>query len=88
MNEIDIITLTDVDGEEVDFYLDASFELDDDLYVVLTEVEENEEEISVILRVVEDNDDEMVFEGIEDEKELEQLIDVYLELEENIGDDE
>lgn len=89
MNEMDIIVLEDENGEEIEFYLDASFEVDDELFAVLTEVLENEEDASsIILKVVEDNEDELVFETIDNEEELNKLIDIYLDLEESITDNE
>ncbi len=76
----DIIKLTNENGEEEEFYLIASFGLDDENYVALMGVDDKEELI-LMLRIAGEEDGEFYFEAIESEAELNDVIDAFEELE-------
>ena len=72
----DIITLTDEEnGEQKDFEVIATAEIDNKLYYALVPANEDCEEY-VILRATEDGDD-LIFETIEDDDEFEKAEDVF-----------
>ena len=82
-NEIydpEIFTLTDEDGNELNFALLGSLEHEGALYKALVPVDENGEETSdeyVILKCVEAEDGEIVLETIEDDEEWENVADIF-----------
>ena len=55
--------------------------MEDDDYVVLKSTDEDDE-ILYIFKTVKDEDGQVLFEGIENEKKLDEVIDIYLELKE------
>lgn len=69
----EVVEFLGENGEVEKFTVEASFELDDTKYAILTR--EGEEE-SFVFRV-EDEDGEAVFMAIEDEDELEEAIEAY-----------
>lgn len=75
--ETDIIELLDEDGKPVRFYVVANLSVDDDDYAILCNEEDDEE---VLVFKVTEQDDEFIFEGIENEKEFETVIEAYHEL--------
>lgn len=77
--EGEIIQLIDENGEEVDFELVASFELDDTRYAVVVPVDGDGED-AYILRVEQDENGEDIFVGIEDEEEFNDAVEAYNEL--------
>ena len=82
-NEIydpEIYTLTDDDGNELNFALLATLEQDGAVYKALIPVDENGEETSdeyVILKVSVDEDGEDVLETIEDDEEFDRIADIF-----------
>ena len=79
------ITLTDEDGEEVDFYILEQTELGGETYLLVTDDAGDEDEVSaLILREITDEDGEAVYETVEDEKILSALSGVFEELLEDI----
>ena len=79
IDEAPIFTLTDTDsGEEKDFELLASAEIDGVLYYALVPADEESEEYA-ILRVTEDGDD-LILESIDDDDEFEKAEDYFNDL--------
>ncbi|MBQ8524930.1 MAG: DUF1292 domain-containing protein [Clostridia bacterium] len=82
-NEIydpEIFTLTDDEGNELNFALLGSLEHEGNLYKALVPVDENGEETSdeyVILKCGVDEDGEDVLETIEDDEEWENVADIF-----------
>jgi hypothetical protein len=72
--EVQIVELINEDGKLERLVLEASFHLDDVQYAVLRE--ENSEE-GMIYSVDETEDGEMIFNIIEDEEELNEVIEIY-----------
>lgn len=81
--EPDLISVTDDDGNEIVFELLERYETDDDVYVAITEYQDEAEEIVeadnevIILKVLEENGEEYLAE-IEDEMEFEQVSDILM----------
>jgi uncharacterized protein YrzB (UPF0473 family) len=81
--EPDIISVTDDDGNEIQFELLERYETDDDVYVAITQYRDDAEEIVeadfevLILKVIEDGENEYLQE-IEDEMEYEQVSDILM----------
>lgn len=81
--EPDILSVTDDDGNEIEFELLERYETDDNVYVAITEFHDTAEEIVnadyevIILKVVDDNGNEYL-EEIEDEMEYEQVSDILM----------
>lgn len=78
--ETQIVELINEDGKLERLVLEASFHLDDVQYAILRE--ENSEE-GMVYSVDETDDGEMIFNIIEDEEELNEVIEIY----EAIADD-
>lgn len=78
---MDIIEIYDENNEIEQYYLVDSFGVEDDDYVVLKSTDE-EDEMLYIFKTVKDKGNQVVFEGIENEKKLEEVVDIYLELKE------
>ena len=82
-NEIydpEIFTLTDDEGNELNFALLGSLEHEDNVNKARVPVDENGEETSdeyVILKCVEDEDGETLLETIEDDEEWENVADIF-----------
>ncbi len=80
----DIISVTDEDGNEIEFELLERYESDDAVYVAITEYRDDEEEIVeadfevIILKVVEDSDGNEYLEEIQDDMEYEQVSDILM----------
>lgn len=72
--EMQIVELINEDGKLERLVIEASFHLDDVQYAVLRE--ENSEE-GMIYSVDETEDGEMIFNIIEDEEELNEVIEIY-----------
>ncbi len=81
--EPDIISVTDDDGNEIQFELLERYETDDAVYVAITQYRDDAEEIVeadfevLILKVIEDGENEYLQE-IEDEMEYEQVSDILM----------
>ena len=80
----DIISVTDEDGNEIEFELLERYETDDSVYVAITEYRDDAEEIVeadyevIILKVVEDANGDEYLEEIQDEMEYEQVSDILM----------
>lgn len=80
--EVEVISLTDEDGNELEFeYLDQ-IEYEGGNYAVLLPVEEDEEtedDEVVILKVISADDENEEYEIVEDEEMLQTLFDIFKE---------
>lgn len=80
----DIISVTDDEGNEIEFELLERYETDDSVYVAITEYRDDAEEIVeadyevIILKVVEDENGDEYLEEIQDEMEYEQVSDILM----------
>lgn len=82
----DIISVTDEDGNEIEFELLERYETDDAVYVAITEYRDDAEDIVeadfevIILKVAEDDDGNEYLEEIQDEMEYEQVSDILMSM--------
>ncbi len=80
----DILSVTDEDGNEIEFELLERYETDDAVYVAITEYRDDAEEIVeadfevIILKVVEDGNGNEYLEEIQDDMEYEQVSDILM----------
>ena len=80
----DIISVTDDDGNEIEFELLERYETEDGVYVAITEYRDDAEEIVeadfevIILKVVEGEDGNEYLEEIQDDMEYEQVSDILM----------
>ncbi|MGX8795522.1 DUF1292 domain-containing protein [Fusibacter sp. JL298sf-3] len=87
----DTVELIDENGNPVTFTIIANLELDDQAYAILTSEEEDpdsEDELEVIVFRVTEEDEEFVFETIEDENELNEVVEAYNQLLEDMEKEE
>lgn len=78
--ESEIYTLTDEEGNELNFELLASLEYEGEFYKALVPVDENDEEASeeyVILKCGVDEDGEDILETIDDDEEFDRIADIF-----------
>ena len=97
--ETEVYTLTDENGQENDFELIGSLDIDDQTYVALFPIENEDDEDDdesgfVILKVVEE-DGEDIFVSIDDEEEYDSVAEAFedelmadIDYDEDIEDDE
>lgn len=71
------ILLQDDSGKEVEFIVEATFEIDTEKYIVMYETEEDED--YYIMKYTEDKEGNLVFTGLDDE-ELREAQEAYEEL--------
>lgn len=71
------ILLHDDNGKEVEFIVEATFEIDTEKYIVMYETEEDED--YYIMKYTEDKEGNLVFTGLDDE-ELREAQEAYEEL--------
>ena len=84
MNE-GLITLTDDEGSELDFYILEQTELGGNTYLLVTDSAEDEEEAeALILREIVTEGGEAVYETVEDETTLTALSKLFEELLEDV----
>lgn len=76
-----IISLVDENGEEQEFEIIATLELNEDEYAVLLPMDGSDE--AVIFKVVEEIDGESVLEYVNDDEEFEMVANAYEELVKN-----
>jgi len=76
--EPEIITLTDEEGNETQFEIIASYEMDGITYLALVPTENNEGEY-VILRLEQDpeNEEEEILVTIDDDEEFDKIADIF-----------
>ncbi len=77
MFSADIITLTDEDGNETEFEVIATLEIDGNTYYALMPVEDNENGDCVILKLEEDENGDDILSTIDDDDEYERVADVF-----------
>lgn len=71
------ILLQDDNGNDVELFVEATFEIDTDKYIVMYESEEDED--YYIMKYTEDSKGNLVFEGLDDD-ELREAQEVFEEL--------
>lgn len=71
------ILLQDDNGNDIELFVEATFEIDTDKYVVMYEKEEDED--YYIMKYSEDNEGNLVFTGLDDE-ELREAQEAFEEL--------
>ncbi len=71
------ILLHDDSGKEIEFIVEATFEIDTEKYIVMYETEEDED--YYIMKYTEDEEGNLVFTGLDDE-ELREAQEAYEEL--------
>jgi uncharacterized protein YrzB (UPF0473 family) len=79
--ELNIITLTDEDGKEIDFEIIGDAEIEGTVYYAMTPVgaaDNNEGIIEyVLLKLIKDEDGEDVFVTVDDEKEFDKVANFF-----------
>ncbi len=73
----EIYTLTDEDGNENQFELIGSREIDGSTYLALVPIDDNEDEEYVILKVETDEDGEETLVTINDDDEFDRIADIF-----------
>jgi uncharacterized protein YrzB (UPF0473 family) len=73
----DIYTLTDVEGNESQFELLASAEIDGIVYLALEPMDDNPDDSYVILKLVTDENGEEVLVTIDDDDEFDRIADMF-----------
>lgn len=76
MEEVDVITLTDENGEELDFVILGEAEIEGEIYMALEPVENPEGEY-VILKKVEAEDGVVDLVTIDDDEEFDRVSDFF-----------
>lgn len=80
-----MITLTDEDGSDLDFYILEQTELGGETYLLVTDSGEDEEDAeALILREIVTENGEAVYETVEDETTLSALSKLFEELLEDV----
>ena len=80
-----MITLTDEDGSDLDFYILEQTELGGETYLLVTDSAEDEEDAeALILREIVTENGEAVYETVEDETTLSALSKLFEELLEDV----
>ena len=74
-----IITLTAEDGREVDFEFLDLIEYEENEYVVLLSVDEEEDEVTILRVSSDDDSDEENYEGVQDEDTLRAVFEIFKE---------
>jgi len=75
--EMDVVVLTDDEGNDVEFEWLDTVEHNGNQYIVVIPTDEDAEDV-VILRM-EKNDEEETFVGLDDEKEVNEVFDLFKE---------
>ena len=76
MEEVDVVTLTDENGEEMDFVVLGETEMDGAIYYAMIPIEEGSDEY-VILKVVTDENGEDMLESVDDDDEFDKVADIF-----------
>ena len=80
------ITLTDEDGQELNFYILEETELGGQTYLLVTDTAEDEEDAeALILRELINEDGEAVYETVDDENTLSALSELFENLLEDVA---
>jgi uncharacterized protein YrzB (UPF0473 family) len=75
--DTEIITLTDEEGNEIEFEVIASLEIDGNIYYALMPVADNENGDCVILKLEKDENGEDILSTIDDDDEYEKVADAF-----------
>lgn len=75
-----MVTLTDEDGLEKDYYVDEIFEMDDRLYAAVVPSDEENIQEYFVFRLIDLGNDDFEVEDIDDEKEYDAAADIYEEI--------
>ena len=75
--DTEIITLTDEEGNEIDFEIIASLEIDGQIYYALMPVADNENGDCVLLKLEKDENGEDILSTIDDDDEYEKVADAF-----------
>ena len=75
--DTEIITLTDEDGNEIEFEVIASLEIDGNIYYALMPVADNGNGDCVILKLEKDENGEDILSTIDDDDEYEKVADAF-----------
>ncbi len=78
---MEIIELYNEDNEIEEYYLQDSFGIEDEDYVVLKSIDK-EDDLLYIYKTHKNDKGELIFEGIDNHRELDEIVDIYLELKE------
>ena len=78
--EAEIYTLVDEEGNENQFELIGSHEMDGITYLALVPVDNNDDEEYVILKVEQDEDGEDILVTIDDDDEFDRVADIFDDL--------
>ncbi len=85
MEETKVITFETEDGEKVDFYVLEQTTLVGTNYILVTDSEEDEDGECLILKETKiESDDTVIYEIVEDDKELSSIFKIFSELLEDI----
>lgn len=76
-DEAEIFTLTDEEGNENQFELIGSHELDGITYLALVPIDNNDDDEYVILKVEQDEDGEDMLVTIDDDDEFDRIADIF-----------
>ncbi|WP_027634110.1 DUF1292 domain-containing protein [Clostridium hydrogeniformans] len=79
-NNMDTIILLDEDGVECEFEIAQRFGVEENEYVVVVPVENEEEEEGILLKVIEDEEGSFTLTTVDDEAEYEVAAEVYTTL--------
>jgi hypothetical protein len=79
MEESNVVVLTTEDGQDMEFNIVASLDVNEDLYFVLSPKDEEEDGV-VIFKSVDITGEEETLEIVEDEEELDAVLDAFEEL--------
>lgn len=75
--EMDIFTLTDEDGNENQFELLASTEIEGVVYLALQPMDDENDDSYVILKLVTDENGEEILVTIDDDDEFDRIADIF-----------
>ncbi len=75
--DTEVITLTDEEGNEIDFEVIASLEIDGNIYYALMPVADNENGECVLLKLEKDENGEDILSTIDDDDEYEKVADAF-----------
>ncbi len=78
---MDSVVFTQEDGKEIEYYVLAEAKVGQNSYLLCTEEEEGDAEAFVLKAVPgEDDDESILYETVEDEKELEKAVEAFSEI--------
>ena len=78
---MDSVVFTQEDGQEIEYYVLAEAKVGQNSYLLCTEEEEGDAEAFVLRAMMDEEDEESVlYETVEDEKELEKAVEAFNEI--------